>query len=67
LFDVDYVGVFRSMRLWARRNGFSLSQNSLVRRFSEDIKGPPIPGLKTEADIFAALGLDYKKPKDREI
>jgi len=56
----------RSMRLWARKLGFSLSEHSLVRRITEDVKGDPIP-VKTEEDIFKALGLDYRVPEEREV
>jgi DNA polymerase lambda len=57
----------RSMRLWARRHGFSLSEHSLVRRFANDLKGDPILGIKTEKDIFDALGLEYKAPHERDV
>ncbi len=65
----------RSMRLWARRNGLSLSEKDLRprclssfwhcltcaqpqfssfgrRRYTEEIKGEPVPGLLTEEDVF---------------
>ena len=69
------------MRLWARKNGFSLSEKSLVPRFVmprgpsnsrkvvaelEELKGEPIP-VKTERDIFDALGLEYKTPEERSL
>jgi hypothetical protein len=40
------------MRLWARRNGLSLSEKDLRPRYTEEIKGEPIPGLLTEEDVF---------------
>ncbi|EFA86286.1 hypothetical protein PPL_00073 [Heterostelium album PN500] len=59
----------RSMRLWARKNGFSLSESHLVRRWGtaqDEIKGEPIPAAN-ERDIFQLLGLEYKEPHQREI
>jgi len=71
----------RSMRLWARKNGFSLSEKALVPRHiaprgpvnnrrsnpeTDELKGDPIP-VKTERDIFDALGLEYKAPKERSL
>ncbi|EGG17220.1 phosphatase tensin type domain-containing protein [Cavenderia fasciculata] len=59
----------RSMRLWARRNGFSLSESHLVRRMGKnenEIKGDPIHA-SCEKDIFALLGLEYRHPQDREV
>lgn len=56
----------RSMRLWARKNGYQLSDHHLVRRFTDDLLGDPI-AVKSEQDIFRALGLEYKPPEDREI
>lgn len=56
----------RSMRLWARKNGYSLSDHSIVKRFTEDLTGDPIP-VQTEEDIFKVLGLEYKTPEQRDI
>eukprot|EP01129_Flabellula_baltica_P000830 TRINITY_DN10776_c0_g1_i1.p1 TRINITY_DN10776_c0_g1~~TRINITY_DN10776_c0_g1_i1.p1 ORF type:complete len:479 (+),score=110.14 TRINITY_DN10776_c0_g1_i1:464-1900(+) len=56
----------RSVRLWARKQGMSLSEHALVPRYNDDDKGDPIP-LKNEKDIFIALGLDYKTPQERDI
>lgn len=44
----------------------SLSEHAIVPRFANDTKGAPIP-VKTEADIFKVLGLDYKTPEERDI
>ena len=44
----------------------SLSEHALVRRYSNDEKGEPIP-TKTEEDVFKALGLEYKSPEERDI
>eukprot|EP00736_Rhodelphis_marinus_P007412 Rmarinus@m.2748 len=59
----------RSMRLFAHKAGFSLSERSLapvIRSRGEKIaEGPPVRGLKTERDVFTALGLEYKAPEER--
>lgn len=68
----------RSMRLYAKRQGLHLSDKGLyyqvqVRR-GRDRKpvvlpyrvGEQIP-CATEEDIFNALGLEYKKPEDRNV
>jgi len=55
----------RSIRLWARKCGMSLSEHSLVRRYPGDEKGEPIP-IKNEIDIFKVLGLEYKNPEERD-
>jgi DNA polymerase beta len=54
------------MRLWARKNGFSLSEKALVPRMTEDLTGAPI-AVHTEKDVFDALGLEYKAPEERDI
>jgi hypothetical protein len=51
----------RSMRLWARKNGFSLSERSLTKRLGGDLKSTPIPGIHSEEDIFTALGLKCRR------
>jgi len=56
----------RSIRYFAHRNGYSLSDKSLVKRFSEEEKGDPIP-LRSEADIFKLLRLKYVPPEGRDI
>eukprot|EP01125_Pyxidicula_operculata_P009315 TRINITY_DN3069_c0_g1_i6.p1 TRINITY_DN3069_c0_g1~~TRINITY_DN3069_c0_g1_i6.p1 ORF type:complete len:100 (-),score=17.76 TRINITY_DN3069_c0_g1_i6:160-459(-) len=60
----------RSMRLWARKCNMSLSEHALVRRYGksdeDEDKGEPIP-VKTEEDVFRALGLEYKPPEERDI
>jgi DNA polymerase/3'-5' exonuclease PolX len=56
----------RSIRLWARKNGYSLSDHALVRRLNDDEKGPPI-AVASEEDIFRLLGLEYVAPKDRDV
>ena len=56
----------RSMRLWARKNGYSLSDKSLVKRIDEIDKGDPIP-VRSEEDIFRLLGLKYMSPQERDI
>jgi DNA polymerase/3'-5' exonuclease PolX len=54
------------MRLWAKKNGYQLTDHHVVQRFTEDLLGEPIP-VKTEEDIFRILGLEYKLPEERDI
>lgn len=62
----------RSVRLYAHHKGFSLSDKDL-RPVIRDSKGKEVihEGLpvscRTERDIFAALGLPYKAPAERDI
>lgn len=56
----------RSMRLWARKNGYQLSDHYIVKRYTEDLLGDPIP-VRTEEDVFNILGLDYKRPEERDV
>jgi len=56
----------RSMRLWARKSGFSLSDHAIVPRFGEDVTGSPIP-VSSEEDVFKILGLEYKSPEQRDL
>jgi len=56
----------RSIRLWARKFSMSLSEHGLVRRYGNDEKSEPLP-IKTEADVFKALGLEYRPPEERDI
>jgi DNA polymerase lambda len=60
----------RSMRSYAGRAGFSLSQTALVpvARGPGGVviaKGEPVQGLETEEDIFRALLLDFVPPQHR--
>ena len=60
--------VTRSMRLWARKNGYSLSEKSLTVRVADDLKGSSLPlQIETEEDVFHALGLEYKAPEERNV
>eukprot|EP01105_Mastigella_eilhardi_P011658 TRINITY_DN2682_c0_g2_i1.p1 TRINITY_DN2682_c0_g2~~TRINITY_DN2682_c0_g2_i1.p1 ORF type:complete len:713 (+),score=147.96 TRINITY_DN2682_c0_g2_i1:320-2140(+) len=61
----------RSMRLFARKKGYSLSEHALVRRWgrpssAEEFKGEPIP-VATEKDVFRVLGLEFKTPEERNV
>jgi hypothetical protein len=47
------------MRSIAKRKGYRLNQKGL---YKNDIK---VPGLKTEADYFQALGMKYREPSAR--
>ena len=52
----------RSMRLFARKKGFHLSDKELV-----DKKTGKKIECKNEEEIFIKLGVGYKKPEEREI
>jgi len=58
----------RSLRLYAKNNNFSLSDYGLVKH---DPNRPNDAGInikcENEEDIFAALGLEYKPPSERDI
>ena len=65
----DYFN--RSMRLFARKKNYSLSDHSLtpVERttgMKQVWEGRNIV-CYTEKDIFEFLGLDYMKPEDRDV
>ena len=59
----------RSMRLYAKRNGFHLSDKGLFRAARDNSDNPvnvsSIIPCKTEREIFQHLGLEYKEPWDR--
>lgn len=57
----------RSMRFWAGKRGYSLSQHGLRVNYGNDNKGPYIAGISTELQIFQALGLEYRPPQDRDV
>ncbi|SPQ98727.1 unnamed protein product (mitochondrion) [Plasmodiophora brassicae] len=64
------TGAFvRSMRLYAKRHGYSLSDHGIrpasYGETGREILGPSIP-CKTEKDIFDVLGLVYLEPNKRE-
>ena len=52
----------RSMRLFAKKKGYHLSDKEL----SDRITGVKIP-CNSEEDIFKALSLKYQKPEERDI
>ncbi|TMW55055.1 hypothetical protein Poli38472_013817 [Pythium oligandrum] len=59
----------RSMRLYARKKGWSLSDRALKRvvRVRKDVKiesGESVV-CQSEVDVFIALGLEYKDPTER--
>jgi DNA polymerase lambda len=61
----------RSMRLFAQKKGYSLSDYGLNPVIAKDKKdriatGTSVP-CPTEEDVFKALNLPYKTPKEREI
>mmetsp|Transcript_24235 Transcript_24235/g.71155 ORF Transcript_24235/g.71155 Transcript_24235/m.71155 type:complete len:598 (-) Transcript_24235:115-1908(-) len=53
----------RSMRLWAKKKGWSLSDKGLTRSKNDGVKAPP---CTSEKDIFEALGLEYRTPEERD-
>lgn len=57
----------RSMRFWAGKRGYSLSQHGLRVNYGNDNKGPCIAGITTETQIFEALGLEWRPPEDRDV
>jgi len=60
----------RSMRLYARKAGFSLSDHGIAYskqiKSSESIKGPYLK-CETEEEIFQLFGMEYKEPHERDI
>lgn len=64
----DYFN--RSMRLFARKKGYTLSDHGLYpayRNKQEKVwKGENIP-CYSEEDVFKALGLQYRAPNEREV
>lgn len=58
------------MRLFANKKGYSLSDHGLIpatRIKNEKVwEGLSIPCYREE-DVFNALGLDYKKPEERDL
>ena len=68
----------RSMRLWARKTGYQLSEKAITKRFvigknsankrdkDDDIKGEPL-AVRTEKDVFDILGLAYLPPTERNV
>jgi DNA polymerase lambda len=63
----DYFN--RSMRLFAEKKGYTLSDHGLIpvskAGGSKLSKGISIP-CKTEEEVFKALGLPYKSPAERD-
>ena len=61
----------RSMRYYAKRRGWSLSDKGLVNAVrgpnGESIKATDGVKADSEADIFAAMGLDYVPPDKRSV
>ena len=64
----DYFN--RSMRLFADKKGFTLSDHGLIptskAKGSKVSKGIGIP-CQTEEEVFKALGLPYKTPAERDL
>ena len=60
----------RSMRLFADKKGYTLSDHGLIPTVkaggSKVSRGIAIP-CKTEEDIFKALGLPFKTPAERDL
>jgi hypothetical protein len=55
----------RSVRLWAKRHGWTLTDTGLWPRHDPG-RGAQVV-LRSEADIFAALGLEYRSPAERNV
>lgn len=64
----DYFN--RSMRLFADKKGFTLSDHGLIPTSkaggSKVSKGISVP-CQTEEEVFKALGLPYKSPAERDL
>mmetsp|Transcript_14692 Transcript_14692/g.10592 ORF Transcript_14692/g.10592 Transcript_14692/m.10592 type:complete len:85 (+) Transcript_14692:1475-1729(+) len=61
----------RSMRLFAQKKGYSLSDYGLTpvlkAKGGEKVAQFASIPCPTERDVFKALNLDYKEPKERDI
>ena len=64
----DYFN--RSMRLFAEKKGYTLSDHGLVPtgkvKKTKVSKGMTVP-CQTEEEVFKALGLPYRAPSEREL
>ena len=63
----DYFN--RSMRMFAEKKGYTLSEHGLVPLNEKGQKNPKrmtIP-CQTEEEVFVALGLPYKTPAERDL
>jgi DNA polymerase lambda len=64
----DYFN--RSMRLFARKKGFSLSDRGLFPAFrvknQKVWEGQNIP-CYTEEEVFKVLGLEFRTPEERDV
>ncbi|XP_015111998.1 DNA polymerase beta [Diachasma alloeum] len=56
----------QNMRAYALEKKFTLNEYSLRRLTSEGVSGEPEP-VDSEEAIFRILGLDYKKPEERDL
>lgn len=61
----------RSMRLFAQKKGMHLSDKGLftnIKRIKSDRvnDGVRVPNIRTERDVFEALGLPYREPHERD-
>ena len=65
----DYFN--RSMRLFAEKKGYTLSDHGLVpvakSKTSTISKGQSVVHCATEEEVFKALGLPFKTPSERDI
>ena len=63
----------RSMRLLARKKGFTLNEKALMRGAIRDkenqskITVGENTGAQTEEEIFQILGVPYRRPEERVI
>ena len=60
----------KSMRLFAQKKGYSLSDYGIVPVMK--VKGKTVASFnsvpcETEEDVFKFLGLDFKTPQERDI
>ena len=52
-----------AMRRWATEKGYTLNEHRMEALAGRSVA--PVPGMKTEKDIFTFLGLRYVEPQDR--
>ena len=59
----------RSMRLFAEKKGYMLSEHGLVPLLSKGEKNEKVGTIpcQTEEEVFVALGLPYKAPSERDL
>lgn len=58
----------RSMRLWAKKQGWKLLDTCIVRANGDcDTSASSVDRIRSEKDIFRFLGLEYRSPVERDV